>query len=87
VDVGVRLCQSRPALAVKGLLALGMLMGAIAGSWPTMVVAGFGALFAEGLLAGAGARLGRVMAHAIETSFRSLPLEVMPAGVNGPGED
>jgi hypothetical protein len=86
VDVGVRHRQSKPAFAVKVLLGLGVLMGAVAGSGTLLGLAGAGLLLTEALLAGAASRLSRTMHHAIETSFRSLPLKAMPPPGDGPYE-
>jgi glycosyltransferase involved in cell wall biosynthesis len=82
VDVGVKCRQSKPAFAVKGLLGVGALLGAIAGSTALIGLAGAGLLLTEALLAGAASRLSRTMHHAIETSFRSLPLNPMSPPVH-----
>jgi hypothetical protein len=86
VDVGVKLRQGEPAVAVKILLGGGMLLGAVTGSWALLAAAGAGMLLAEALLAGAALRLGRTLRHAIETSFRSLPLDALHAAAEGPPE-
>jgi glycosyltransferase involved in cell wall biosynthesis len=75
VDVGLAVRQTAPPRMLKGLYALGAAVAVAGGAWPVALAIGVTAIGTEAFLMLRARRLVETFRHAVDITFRSLPLD------------